>query len=148
MRVLRTRGRWDRRELLGIAMLLLPPAFWLAWVVRGGAVSSGARPFILSLLLGLAPMPAGLVIQHYFRRRSVRYLKAQNCQVCLTCRYPLQGIQSPGVCPECGVPFNTYATVIAWRRTYPELHRWPIPAAAAEQVRVPASTSELEHERA
>jgi hypothetical protein len=71
-------------------------------------------------------MPFGLIVQQYFRQRSIRYLKAHECLVCLTCRYPLSGVQSPGVCPECGAPFNTSATIIGWRRTYPDLRGWPM----------------------
>lgn len=48
------------------------------------------------------------------RRRFLRLLEEHQGLICLRCHYPLSGLPSPGVCPECREQFEAGSLARIW----------------------------------
>jgi hypothetical protein len=93
------------------------------WMLPVGIVMIGAATIAYSTLrlpgvgfvmLVVSIFGAGLVLEAR-RRRFRRWLERMDGLVCLRCHYPLGGLPSPGVCPECREPYEHGSLQRIWK---------------------------------
>ena len=97
---------WSR---LSMIVLVLCGMFFHAYLAV-----TGGNPQLIAFV------PAGVACGIWLiaRYRGHRMLRRSHFAACKTCRYPLEGLQAAGTCPECGKPYVTAETVEYWTSKY------------------------------
>lgn len=91
--------------VLAVDVVLVVAACILTFVIK---VPFVFVPAVVILVLFTAVATAAQ------RRRFLRLLEEHQGLICLRCHYPLSGLPSPGVCPECREPFEAGSLARIW----------------------------------
>ena len=103
--------RHTRRMMwLMMGLLIAPFAAAVIWFM----VTGSARAFLLMTLMVFANV-VNIINPIVFRRVKRRVLEHRGL-ICTACLFPLDGLASGGVCPECGTAYDFESTAEAWRR--------------------------------
>lgn len=78
-----------------------------------GLPSGGGFRFV-PIALGLAPIVVLLPFWHWRVRRLRRALFASRFRLCTHCGYDVSGLNSRGMCPECGQTYDLARDVAVW----------------------------------
>ncbi len=99
-----------RLRWLNLIFLLLIP-YWI-WLWPGPPGWRG--PLLIALPQFVV---IGIIAFVYYRakRRVARVVKASDGRACWHCVYDLSGLPTPGVCPECGRPYEHDELRRRWR---------------------------------
>lgn len=102
-------------------MLALNLLFYVSFFLNPFKAQIGKFHFVLAGGLLLASAIAYSVWPRWLRKKLLSHLQEHGYLVCMSCGYPLSGLDESRRCPECAQPFVPDDLIAAWK--YWAVHR-------------------------